>query len=115
MFDEKARETVRDILATAADDRPLGVPLINLSGISGNGHTFHIHINAGSVPPGTRVAPDRRRHLAEIAARLKRVRAGDRRLATHLRHTYGVERLDELEDVELADLDRWVDSLPTRR
>lgn len=48
---DKTREIVRDILTTAAGDGMPAAPLIDFSGISGNGHTFNLHITAGPVPP----------------------------------------------------------------
>lgn len=48
---DKTRQIVRDILTTAAGDASPSAPLVSFSGLSGNGHTFNVHITAGPIPP----------------------------------------------------------------
>jgi hypothetical protein len=111
----KTREIVQDILSTAGPEPFSQPPVINFSGISGNGHTFHVHITTGGAPPCWQPDTDRDRRLAGIAARCKSVPNAPRKCGAYLKRSFGVERADELCDADLVRYYAWVHSLPTVR
>ena len=113
MLNSKTREIVQDILSTGGTETP--PPVINFSGISGNGHTFHVQIITGAAQACWQPDTDRDRRISGIAARLRSVPNASRKTAAYLRRTFGVERADELGEADLASYYAWVHSLPTAR
>lgn len=112
MLNGKTREIVQDILSTAQPEQPTPPPVINFSGISGNGHTFNVHIITGAATSCWQRDTDRDRRLVGIEARLRDTPGGTRKLAAYLRRKYGVDRAEQLDDADVEKLYSWVHSLP---
>lgn len=117
--DDRRVDRVRELLAPSFDMKAALGPLVAFSGTV---HQVHVHISAGWETAGAAASAgrstgeaedaERSRRLMGIAARLRSVAGGERKMAAYLRREFGKAEPADLFGPDLERLYAWVHSLP---